>query len=1185
MYQDVDPKTHFPSLEERVLAFWEANHIFEQSVAQREGGPEFVFYDGPPFATGLPHFGHFVPSTIKDIIPRYKAMRGFHVERRFGWDCHGLPVENLIEKELGLNSKTDIEAYGPARFNEACRASVLRYTSEWRQVITRLGRWVDFDHDYKTMDPAYMETIWWVMQALWERGLLYEGHYILPYCPRCATVLSNHELNLGGYQDVHDPAITVRFRVKGNWEEGGGSLPPRSGHASVSSASPLRGGAAPATPPPSSPAQDTTCSGPATPPPSSPAQDAPCSGQAAPPDPLPSPQTYLLAWTTTPWTLPSNLALTVGPDIDYVMVEDTAPSKPDSSPKSQVPSPKTCYILAESRLGAYFKNASDYTILRRFKGADLAGLEYEPLFPYFADAPGAFRVFCGDFVTTEDGTGIVHTAPGFGEDDARVLKDTGIPVICPVDAECRFTSEVPDYAGRFVKACDKDIIERLKAEGKLVRREQVLHAYPHCWRCGSPLIYRAIGSWFVNIQKIKQDMLDANSGITWVPEHIKAGRFGKWLEGARDWAISRNRYWGNPLPIWRCPDCGKTICVGSRAELKTLSGVYPEDLHKHFVDKISIPCACGGTMRRIPEVLDCWFESGAMPYCQNHYPFENKAFFESHFPADFISEGLDQTRGWFYTLTILAAALFKKPAFKNCIVSGLVLAKDGKKMSKSLRNYTDPMEIVNTYGADALRLFLIHSAVVRADDLRFSDEGVRDVTKSLIIPLWNAYSFFITYANIDKAAPTAAPERPSNPLDRWILSAAETLVEKVTAGLESYDLSRAVDPIVEFIDLCNNWYIRRSRRRFWKSVGPDGAADTDKLEAYASLYSALKTLITVAAPFMPFITEAMWQNMVVGSGEWGVGSRGSCSEDVRSTTMHTGSTKDLGGKNLLPTPYSLLPTTHSLLPTSVHLAPWPTPDASRRDAELEFKMAAVQHAVSMGRSLRSQYNIKVRQPLRQVELVTRNVPEKKALLEMEDIIREELNVKQVLFLDNEEDLVGYEAKANFRVLGKELAALGRGADMKPAAEKIAALSQREIQSLLEGATLALSVEGRPIDITADKVDIRRVEKASLRVQSEGTLTVGLDTEITAELSREGDVRDLVRGLQNLRKESGLDVSDRITLSLYGPPELKAAWQSFQDYVAAETLAVAVRWEETPGMTAIEAGSQCWQVRLSRHSAA
>ncbi|MCA1950401.1 MAG: isoleucine--tRNA ligase [Treponema sp.] len=1054
MYKSVDPKVDFPKMEEEILAFWEKHDIFKKSISQREGKDEFVFYDGPPFATGLPHFGHFVPGTIKDIIPRYQTMKGKKVERRFGWDCHGLPVENLIEKELGLNSKTDIEKFGVANFNEACRSSVLRYVSEWRRIVTRLGRWVDFDNDYKTMDPDYMESIWWVMKTLWEKGLLYEGYYILPYCPRCSTVLSNHELNLGGYKDVHDPAITVKFKVNG--------VIPGSAAAQAKLAGLADG------------------------------------------------NTYLLAWTTTPWTLPSNLALAVGPEIDYVLVQDGAER----------------YILAEARLSAYYKKAEDYQILWKKKGDELVGISYEPLFPYFKDAKeqNAFRTYSGDYVSTEDGTGIVHIAPGFGEDDQRILKGTGVPTICPVDAECRFTDEVPDYKGLFVKDADKAIMERLKTEGKLVKRDQILHAYPHCWRCSSPLIYRAVSSWFVNVTKIKQDMLDANQEIHWVPDHIRDGRFGKWLEGARDWAISRNRYWGNPLPIWKCPDCGKTICVGSRKELQDLSGVEVTDLHKHFVDEITIPCSCGGTMKRIPEVLDCWFESGAMPYAQNHYPFENKEFFESHFPADFISEGLDQTRGWFYTLTILGAALFKRPAFKNCVVNGLVLAEDGKKMSKSLRNYTDPMDVINTFGADALRLFLMHSAVVKADDLRYSDEGVKDVLKSIIIPLWNSYSFYVTYANIDHMKPTKAPDNPSNPLDKWILSVAESMVERVTAALDGYDMNRAIDPIVEFIDLLNNWYIRRSRRRFWRSEN-----DSDKAEAYSTLYSVLKKLSLVAAPIMPYTTEAIWQNLRLETD-----------------------------------------------PISVHLADYPTAEQHRKDEGLEFKMSVVQHAVSMGRALRYQYNIKVRQPLRSVELVTRNPEEKKVLLEMEEIIREELNVKNVVFRDNEEDLVEYQAKANFRILGKEL-----GKDMKAAAERIESLSQQEIQGLLEGATLSIEVNGKNVDLTADKLDIRRLEKANVKVLNEGTLTVGLDTEVTEELAQEGDVRDLVRGIQNLRKESGLEVTDRIRLTLYGSERLKAAYASFVDYIAQETLAIDIQWKELSSMTAVEAGDEEWKVALEK----
>lgn len=1068
MYESVDPKVNFPEQEEKVLKFWEKNDIFKKSISQREGAPEYVFYDGPPFATGLPHFGHFLPSTIKDIIPRYQTMKGKKVERRFGWDCHGLPVENLIEKELGLNSKTDIEKYGVDKFNEACRSSVLRYTKEWQETITRLGRWVDFEHDYKTMNPDYMESIWWVFKSLWDKGLIYEGHYILPTCPRCATPLSNHELAQGGYKDVHDPAITIRFKV--------------------------------------------TEAGP----------------KAKDPD-MANGCTYLLAWTTTPWTLPSNLGLTMGPDIDYVKVHDG----------------DEYYILAESRLHAYYKDPAACEIVWKKKGAELIDTRYEPLFPYFADLykpndgkdgtephNGAFRVFNADFVSTEDGTGIVHTAPGFGEDDNKVFKGTGIPTICPVDNECKFTAEVPDYQGRFVKDCDKDVMDRLKKEGKLVKRDQILHAYPFCWRCSSPLIYRAVGSWFVRVEKFRDEMVAVNQKITWQPEHLKNGRFGKWLEGARDWAISRNRYWGNPIPVWQCPDCGEYVCVGSRKELEKLSGVYPEDLHKHFVDKITIPCKCGGTMHRIPEVLDCWFESGSMPYAQQHYPFENKEYFEKHFPAKFISEGLDQTRGWFYTLTVLATALFDKPAFENVVVNGLVLASDGKKMSKSLRNYTDPALVIEQFGADALRLFLMHSAAVKADDLKYSDDGVRDVLKGILIPLWNSYSFFITYANIDNIqcegkyfSNGKAVTMPDNPLDRWILSVTQKMVKDTTEAMDAYDLSRAIDPIVSFIDQMNNWYIRRSRRRFWKSEN-----DGDKHEAYETLYAALKTFALVAAPVIPFITESIWQNIRL-------------KDDA----------------------------------ASVHLADYPVYNESMRDTALEFKMDTVQKAVSMGRSLRYQYNLKIRQPLKSVELVTRDVEEKKVLLEMEDSIREELNVKKVVFHEKEYELVEYKAKANFRTLGKELGPL-----MKAASVKIAALDADVIQSIIDGSVISIDVEGKSVDLDTDKIIIERIEKANLKVLNEGTLTVALDTEITEELQLEGYARDFIRGVQNLRKESGLAVTDRIELTASGSAALKKAFEMFADFIAAETLAVKTVWADSlADGTEIPAGEENWKAVVKR----
>lgn len=1068
MYKPVNPKADFPKQEEEILKFWKEDDTFKKSVSQREGSEEYVFYDGPPFATGLPHFGHFIPSTIKDIIPRYQTMKGKKVERRFGWDCHGLPVENLIEKELGINSKHEIEAYGVANFNEKCKASVLKYTSEWCQTITRMGRWVDFDHDYKTMNPDYMESIWWVAKSLWDKGLIYEGKYILPYCPRCSTVLSTHEL-AQGYKEKQDPAVTIRFKV---------TQAPKA----IDDADMANG------------------------------------------------KTYFLAWTTTPWTLPSNLGLCMGPKIEYVKILDKESGD--------------YYILAKSRLSAYYKNESDYEIIYEKLGSEFLGAKYEPLFPYFEYlkdsakcseethqpcSDGAFRLFNADYVSTEDGTGIVHIAPAFGEEDNKVFAGTGIPNVEPMDAECKFTKEVSDYVGRFVKDCDKDIMDRLKKEGKLVKRDTVVHQYPHCWRCGSPLIYRGIGSWFVRVADHHEQLLKANSQIKWQPAHIREGRFGKWLAGARDWAVSRNRYWGNPIPIWKCdnPDCKNKLCVGSRDELKKLSGIYPEDLHKQFVDKITIPCEkCGGTMHRIPEVFDCWFESGSMPYAQQHYPFENKEYFEKHFPANFISEGLDQTRGWFYTLTVLASHLFDKPAFQNCIVNGLVLASDGRKMSKSLRNYTDPVEAINKFGADALRLFLIHSAVVRADDLRYSDEGVRDVIKNIILPLWNSYSFFVTYANIDKIQPTGHlfdEKLPSNPLDAWLLSITQKLVKDVTAGLDDYDLSGAVDPIVKFIDEMNNWYIRRSRRRFWKSEN-----DEDKKEAYEALYIALKTFSLVASPFIPFITEQIWQN------------------------LRTSDDKE-----------------------SVHLCDYPIYNEKWHNEELEFKMATVQKAVSMGRSLRNTFNLKNRQPLASVALVTRNENEKRVLAEMEDSIREELNVKKVEFHDREDELVEYKCKANFKVLGKEL-----GPKMKKAASIIQELTSEQIQSILEGTNLSIDVDGTTVELNSEKILVERLEKDGLKVLNEGTLTVGLDSKITDELKKEGYVRDLIRGIQNLRKESGFEVTDRINLIVSGDDELKSSYEMFKDFISSETLAASSEFAASiSGGTEVDADDKKWRISI------
>mgnify|MGYP000970852790 CR=1 FL=1 len=1062
MYTPVDPKVDFPKQEEAVLRFWEDHDVFKKSVAQREGADEYVFFDGPPFATGLPHFGHFVPSTIKDIIPRYQTMKGKKVERRFGWDCHGLPVENLIEKELGLNSKTDIEKYGIAKFNEACRASVLRYVKEWRHTINRLGRWVDFDNDYKTMESAYMESIWWVMKQLWDKDLLYEGHYILPYCPRCSTVLSNHELNLGGYKDVHDPAITIRFKAR--YTVAGTSA------AKTFAAAPL------------------------------------------PPD------TYLLAWTTTPWTLPSNLGLALGADIDYVLVADEGEH----------------YILAESRLAAYYREPEKCTVIWKKKGAELQGICYEPLFPYFANLTvkedgssddagrGAFQTLIGDFVSTEDGTGIVHTAPGFGEEDSTLFKGSGIPMICPVDAECKFTAEVPDYQGRFVKDTDKDIMERLKAERKLVKRDQILHAYPHCWRCSSPLIYRAVSSWFVSVEKVKDAMLRANSKINWQPAHIKDGRFGKWLEGARDWAISRNRYWGNPLPIWKCsdPNCGHSLCVGSRDELKELSGVYPEDLHKHFVDKITIPCKqCGKTMYRVPEVLDCWFESGSMPFAQLHYPFENQAKFEQNYPADFIVEYIGQVRAWFYYVHAVNAALAEigafgeagaqhKNAYSNVITTGVVAGNDGRKMSKSLGNFTDPNELMDKFSADSLRFLLLSSPLLNGEDFALHDKDVGDVARKLAM-IWNMYDFFTMYAEVDgwefdgmlvdplsgkpvctslSSTETASAHRESrsstagdtaelaalkqssylpdvdnlnsrartdvsddeatigtvtNPLDIWIISRLHELVVEVERQMDAYNIPDALSPILPFLDDASNWYVRRSRRRFWRSSkGAAGAEDDgDKSDAYRTLHYVLVRLSYLLAPFTPFLAEELYHNLT-GDDE------------------------------------------------SIHLKDWLP--AGAVDEQVLADMARTRELINTGLSLRMkkdehQESIKVRQPLQRAAYAGAKLAEY-----YEQIMAEELNVKEI----------------------------------------------RWIEHLDEYLTDRDAAEG------------------AIKPES----WVEIDKTITPELKREGLMREVIRHVQSARKKADLQVDDRIVLHLAvssddePSAQLRQALADHADTIASETLA-------------------------------
>jgi isoleucyl-tRNA synthetase len=1085
IFEPVSSQVRFPAVEEKILSFWKENGIFEESLEATKDHDAFVFYDGPPFATGLPHYGHLLAGTIKDIIPRYWAMQGKYVDRRFGWDCHGLPVENEMEKEFKVSGKRDIEKLGIYLFNEACRSIVLRYTGQWEKIVNRMGRWVDFVHQYRTMDPSYMESIWWVFKQIWEKDLIYHGFRVQPYCPRCATPLSNFEVN-EGYKDVSGPSITVTFPIAG--EE----------------------------------------------------------------------QTKFLVWTTTPWTLPSNVAIAVGPDIKYVKIQDG----------------ENKYILAKDRVSSYYKDPSLYTILEECTGKDLEGKKYIPMFDYFSSQDQRFfHVTTADFVSTEDGTGIVHIAPAFGEDDFTVGQRLGLPIVCPVDDEGKFTEEVPEWKGKRVYDADDEIIRTLKARGRLIHKTTVLHRYPFCYRCDTALIYKAITTWFMKIEPLKRNMLDNNQQIHWVPSHLQNGRFGKGIESAPDWNISRNRYWGTPLPIWSC-ECGNTECVGSVSELHKLAGkgdeeigrkihaeaaltvqkkiktesherlssanidtawadklqditISPVDLHRHIVEEFDIPCPkCGKTMLRTPEVLDCWFESGSMPYAQLHYPFENRKRFEDNFPADFIAEGLDQTRGWFYTLTVLSAALFKKPAFKNVIVNGIILAEDGKKLSKRLKNYAPVDEIIDKLGADALRLFLVNSPAVKAEDLRFSEKGVLEMSRAVLLPFWNAYSFFVTYSNVDGWKPSGIePPSSGTELDQWIISLLNHTITSVTVEMEQYNLYKVVPLLVDFIDNLTNWYIRRSRRRFWRSEN-----DQDKDCAYNTLYYVLIEFSKVMAPFLPFLTEAIYRNLVSGKIEGA--------------------------------------------PASIHLNPFPKAHQERSNPDLELKMLLIRQSVSMGRALRSRFVIKTRQPLREFTVIIRDKTKLALLEQMESLIREELNVKSVRFSTQEDVVVSIGAKANFKRLGKVF-----GAKMKDAAAKIDKFTPAEILALESGKPF--EIEGQQISF--EDIEIRRTKLEGIEVETEGELTVALDTTITAELKAEGQAREFINRVQTLRKTTELNVTDRITIRCSSPEQIRNSICQFTEYVCAETLAMEIIWENEiqPQMETIDIDDSAVGLQITR----
>lgn len=1016
MFQKVDPKQSFPKLEEEIIQYWKQNRIFEKSVEKRSKENEYVFYDGPPFATGLPHYGHILAGTMKDVVPRYWTMRGKRVERVFGWDCHGLPVEYQIEKELGINGKKEIEEkMGIAAFNEACRKNVLRFTKEWEKTVERMGRWVDFQNAYRTMDLEYMESIWWVFKTLWDKGLIYKGLKPMHICPRCVTPLSNFEVGLG-YKDVTDPAITLKFKNES--------------------------------------------------------------------------KNYFLAWTTTPWSVLSVMGLSIGKNIDYVKVHASDGNN---------------YIVAEKRLEEVFKNTNlEYEVLEHFKGEKLMGEKFQHVFDMYNNHPSVlasenvFTIVATDYTTDEEGTGIATINGAFGEDDMNAAKKNNIPIIRNVNMDGTFTEETGVYAGKFVKNEDQNIIQYLEENGLLLKHEKYKHAYPHCWRCESPLLNYATESWFMKVEALKKDMIESNSSIHWMPYHLKEGRFGKWLESARDWCISRNRYWGTPLPIWRCEQCQNIECLGSRKKLEAKTGKKVHDLHKHCIDELTYPCRkCKGTMKRIEEVLDCWFESGSMPYAQRHYPFENKEWLEKHFPADFIAEGLDQTRGWFYTLHVLSTALspeIKKsiqPAFKNIIVNGIVLAADGSKMSKSKKNYPDPNEVFEKYGADAVRLYLMNSPVVAAEDLRFSEKGVSDVVKNVILPIWNVYSFFVTYANIDGWNPRKKIEPSKNKLDRWILSSLNALILEVTKEMDNYDL-QAIKPIYTFLESLTNWYVRRSRRRFWKSEN-----DSDKMQAYQTLYTVLTTLIKIIAPWMPFLSESIYRNLTNGQ--------------------------------------------------SVHVEDWPLAEENLIDEKLNEELRITQNIVNLGRKARSKANIKVRQPLSRIELILPETMKPEVIEDQLEAIQEELNVKNIEFLDNPSKIATAYVSPNAKILGPKY-----GHQVQ---DIIREAKKGNFQRLANGGVKVLDFE-----LGSEEIIVGYQGKSGFDVEYDQGIVLALDTTITEELKNEGIARDLVRFIQDMRKEAGYELTDRIIVGIEASEKLLKQIKPFEDYIKKETLAKEITTE-------------------------
>ncbi len=1018
MFKPVSSKLNITLLEEGVARYWKSHHIFEKTLSKREGCPEYVFYEGPPTANGKPGVHHVFARAFKDMFPRYKTMCGFHVSRRGGWDTHGLPVEIEVEKQLGFNNKQQIEDYGIAKFNDLCRESAFSYIQDWEQLTGRIGYWVDMESAYVTFTNGYMESVWWLLKSLYDKDLLYQGYKVVPYCPRCGTPLSDHEV-AQGYADATDPSVYVRMPL------------------------------------------------------------------------VDEPGTSLLVWTTTPWTLPGNVAVAAHPDVEYVKVEHPLPEGGLEK-----------LILAKPLLENIFPG-KDLKIVERMKGKQLKGKHYHPLFTFMPIEKKAHYVVLGEFVTTEDGSGLVHIAPAFGAEDMEVAKKHDLPILSTIGPDGTFISEIRPWAGRFVKDADPFITQDLKDRGLLLAEGKITHTYPFCWRCDTPLLYYARPTWYIRTSKYKERLVELNDRINWYPAHIRKGRFGNWLENNVDWALGRERYWGTPLPIWECRDCHAQVCVGSIAELTRLSGrdCSELDLHRPYVDDVKLHCQkCNGQMKRVPELIDVWFDSGSMPVAQWHFPFENEKQFKQQFPADFICEAVDQTRGWFYSLHAISSLVFDQECFKNVICLGMILDENGQKMSKHKGNVVDPWVVLNDSGADALRWYL-YTASPPGLERRFSKDLVAEVVRTFTLTLWNTLSFFVTYANLDGWKPEKGEKVEYSHLDLWLRSALHTLIRDVTQALDEYDVLGATRPIETFMDHLSNWYLRRSRRRFWKA-----GSDSDKKAAYTTLYEALVTLGKLLAPTMPFMAEEIHQTLVTAIDPDAV--------------------------------------------ESVHLGAWPKADEKAIDEKLNHEMVLVMKLASIGHAARNKANRKVRQPLAEAAFAVGSVEETTILDTYAELLKDELNVKQIRLLSAAGEAVAF----NLNPLPKQL---GQKYGNKFPAVRQAILGMnvdQTAQELLSGKNIKISINGEKLEITPDEVEVRIQAREGFAVAAEGAYLAALVTELTPELENEGLAREFVRRVQDLRKKAEFEIADRVIVVFQASPKLTAAIKQFGEYICAETLA-------------------------------